>query len=394
MKKILLASAATALISGAAVADEIKVGLMLGFTGPAESYAPPMAGGVRAAVKEISNSGKFLGGTTIELVEGDTTCADAAIATSVAERFVTSEGVSGIIGALCSGATTAALQNVAVPNGMVMISPSATSPALTTIEDNGLFFRATPSDARQGEVMAAILLENGVNSVAVTYTNNDYGKGLSDAFEAAYTASGGTVTINASHEDGKGDYSAEVGALASAGGDRLVVVGYGDQGGKGIIQAALDTGAFDLFHLPDAMVGSATEMNFGSDLDGTMGQVPGTDAPGGDLYTPIGEANGFDATAPFSPEAYDAASILLLAMQAANSNDPAVYKEKMFDVANAPGEQIFPGELTKALDILANGGEIDFVGASALELIEPGEASGAYRVIKTIDGKQETVEYR
>ncbi len=394
MKKILLASAATALISGAAVADEIKVGLMLGFTGPAESYAPPMAGGVRAAVKEISNSGKFLGGTTIELVEGDTTCADAAIATSVAERFVTSEGVSGIIGALCSGATTAALQNVAVPNGMVMISPSATSPALTTIEDNGLFFRATPSDARQGEVMAAILLENGVNSVAVTYTNNDYGKGLSDAFEAAYTASGGTVTINASHEDGKGDYSAEVGALASAGGDRLVVVGYGDQGGKGIIQAALDTGAFDLFHLPDAMVGSATEMNFGSDLDGTMGQVPGTDAPGGDLYTPIGEANGFDATAPFSPEAYDAASILLLAMQAANSNDPAVYKEKMFDVANAPGEQIFPGELTKALDILANGGEIDFVGASALELIEPGEASGAYRLIKTIDGKQETVEYR
>ncbi|GAA6208039.1 ABC transporter substrate-binding protein [Cognatishimia sp. WU-CL00825] len=394
MKKILLASAATALISGAAAADEIKVGLMLGFTGPAESYAPPMAGGARAAVKEISESGKFLGGKTINLVEGDSTCADAAIATSVAERFVTAEGVSGIIGALCSGATTAALQNVAIPNGMVMISPSATSPALTTIEDNGLFFRATPSDARQGEVMADILLENGVDTVAVTYTNNDYGKGLSDAFEAAYTANGGTVTINASHEDGKGDYSAEVGALASAGGDRLVVVGYGDQGGKGIIQAALDTGAFDLFHLPDAMVGSATEANFGSDLDGTLGQVPGTDAPGGDLYTPIGEANGFDATAPFSPESYDAASILLLAMQAANSNDPAVYKMKMFDVANAPGEQIFPGELAKALEILANGGEIDFVGASALELIEPGEASGAYRVIKTIKGKQETIAYR
>ena len=44
MKKILLASAATALVAGAAHADEVKVGLMLGFTGPAESYAPPMAG--------------------------------------------------------------------------------------------------------------------------------------------------------------------------------------------------------------------------------------------------------------------------------------------------------------------------------------------------------------
>jgi branched-chain amino acid transport system substrate-binding protein len=394
MNKLLVATAATALIAGAASAEEIKIGLMLGFTGPAESYAPPMAGGARAAVKEASDSGKFLGGTTINLVEGDSTCTDAAVATSVAERFVAAEGVSGIIGALCSGATTAALQNVAVPNGMVMISPSATSPALTTIEDNGLFFRSTPSDARQGAVMADILLGEGVTSVAVTYTNNDYGKGLADAFEAAFTANGGEVTINASHEDGKADYSAEVGALASAGGDRLVVAGYADQGGKGIIQGALDTGAFDLFHLPDAMVGKSTEDTFGADLNGSMGQVPGTDAPGGDLYTPIGEANGFDATAPFSPEAYDAAAMMVLAMQAAGSSDPAVYKDHVYAVANAPGEQIFPGELAKALEILAAGGEIDYVGASALELIEPGEASGSYRVIKTINGKQETVEYR
>lgn len=398
MKKFLLTSAASTLVASAAFAgghgDEVKVGLMLGFSGPAESYAPPMAGGARAAVQEVADSGLFLGGKKLTLVEGDSTCADAAIATSVAERFVTSDGVSGIIGALCSGATTAALQNVAVPNGMVMISPSATSPALSTIEDNGLFFRATPSDARQGAVMADILLEEGITSVAVTYTNNDYGKGLADSFEANFTANGGEVTINASHEDGKGDYSAEVGALASAGGDLLVVVGYADQGGKGIIQASLDTGAFDTFHLPDAMVGFATESNFGSDLDGSMGQVPGTDAPGGDLFVPIGEANGFDATAPFSPESYDAAAILLLAMQAAGSNDPAVYKDKMFDVANAPGEQIFPGELAKALEILANGGDVDLVGASAVELIEPGEASGSYRVIKTVNGKQETVGYR
>jgi branched-chain amino acid transport system substrate-binding protein len=47
---------------------------------------------------------------------------------------------------------------------------------------------------------------------------------------------GGSVTINTAHEDGKADYSAEVGALASAGGELLVVAGYVDQGGSGIIQ--------------------------------------------------------------------------------------------------------------------------------------------------------------
>ena len=87
--------------------------------------------------------------------------------------------------------------------------------------------------------MTEVLMEEGINDVAVTYTNNDYGKGLADSFQAAFEAAGGTVTINAAHEDGKADYSAEVGALAAAGGDRLVVAGYVDQGGSGIVRAAI-----------------------------------------------------------------------------------------------------------------------------------------------------------
>ncbi|MCU7065237.1 ABC transporter substrate-binding protein, partial [Serratia ureilytica] len=84
-----------------------------------------------------------------------------------------------------SGETIASLENVAKANGIVMISPSATSPALTDIEDDGLFFRTAPSDARQGEVMAQIIADRGIETVAVTYTNNDYGKGLADSFAAA-----------------------------------------------------------------------------------------------------------------------------------------------------------------------------------------------------------------
>jgi branched-chain amino acid transport system substrate-binding protein len=144
---------------------------------------------------------------------------------------------------------------VAVPNGIVMISPSATSPGLSTAEDNGLFFRTAPSDARQGVGDDRGPDGPGHHRSRVTYTNNDYGKGLADSFQAAFEAAGGTVTINAAHEDGKADYSAEVGALASAGGERLVVAGYVDQGGSGIVRAALDTGAFDTFHFPDGMIG-------------------------------------------------------------------------------------------------------------------------------------------
>jgi branched-chain amino acid transport system substrate-binding protein len=393
MKKLLLATAVAALASGSAYAEEIKIGVILGFTGPIESLTPSMADGAELAMKEVTDSGLLLGGATVTSVRADSTCIDAGAATAAAERLITSDGVKGIMGADCSGVTGAILSNVALPNGIVMISPSATSPALSTAEDNGLFFRTSPSDARQGVVMAEVLLEQGINEVAVTYTNNDYGKGLADAFQSAYEERGGKVTINASHEDGKADYSAEVGALASAGGQRLVVAGYVDQGGSGIVRAALDAGAFDTFHFPDGMISSKLEENFGTEIDGSTGQHPGTDSEGAKIFTDM-VGGAFDATSPFTPESYDAAALIMLAMQAAGSSDPSVYKNKVMDVANAPGEPIQPGELGKALKILADGGEVDYVGATAVELIGPGESAGNYRQIDIENGKITTVKYR
>ena len=81
-------------------------------------------------------------------------------------------------------------------------------------------------------------------------------------------------------------------------------------------------------------------------------------------------------------------------MQAANSKDSKVFKDKVFEVANAPGEKIFPGELAKGLNILKNGGQIDYVGATAVELIGGGESAGSYREILIKDGQITTVGYR
>ncbi|MFY0691492.1 MAG: ABC transporter substrate-binding protein [Paracoccaceae bacterium] len=397
MKKLLLATAGCALMAGTAFAGghakDVKIGVILGFTGPIESLTPSMADGAELAMAEVTASGMLLDGAKVTPVRADSTCVDAAAATAAAERLITSDGVKGIMGADCSGVTGAILSNVALANGVVMISPSATSPGLSTAEDNGLFFRTAPSDARQGVVMTEVLMEEGIKEVAVTYTNNDYGKGLADSFQAAFEAAGGSVTINAAHEDGKADYSAEIGALASAGGDRLVVAGYVDQGGSGIVRAALDSGAFDTFHFPDGMISAQLEANFGDEIDGSTGQHPGTDSDGAAKFTEM-VGDKFDATSPFTPESYDAAALIMLAMQAAGSMEPGDYKSKVMDVANAPGEQIFPGELAKALQILKDGGEIDYVGATAVELIGPGESAGNYRQIKIDGGAITTVKYR
>ncbi|MFP7673102.1 ABC transporter substrate-binding protein [Marivita sp. S0852] len=398
MKKLLTATAAGALMAGAAFADnhsnEIKMGVLLGYTGPIESLTPAMAAGAEMAMAEVTESGLLLDGATVTPVRADTTCVDSAAATAAAERLITSDGVSAIMGADCSGVTGAVLANVAVPNGMVMISPSATSPALSAAEDNGLFFRTAPSDARQGAVLAEVLVEKGMMSVAVTYTNNDYGKGFADAFQASFEEAGGSVTLAAPHEDGKADYSAEVGALASAGGDALVVLGYVDQGGAGIIQGALDSGAFDIFALGDGMIGDALTDAFGSDIDGSIGTAPGSDNAGGATFAEMASAAGIDGTSVYAGESYDAAALMLLAMAAAGSSDPAEYVGKIEMVANAPGETIMPGELAKAIEILAGGGDVDYSGATGVEFVGPGEAAGSYAEFIVEDGALEVVGYR
>ena len=172
-----------------------------------------------------------------------------------------------------------------------------------------------------------------------------------------------------------------------------MVVGYLDQGGKGIIQSSLDAGAFSNFFLPDAMIGESLIKAIGPDLDGSIGTVPGTDSKGAEIYAELAKKDGFTA-GPYSPEAYDAAALTLLAMQAASSTDSNAAKAKVFEVANAPGTKILPGELAKGLQILKDGGDIDYVGATAVELIGAGESAGSYREILVKDGKNTTVRYR
>ena len=392
MKKTLISFMLSIFLIFPAIADNVKIGIILGFTGPIESLAPVMAKSAEMAIDEVNKSGKFSHGK-IDSVRGDSTCVDAAAAQAAAERLITSEKVNAIMGADCSGVTTAVLKNVAMPNGIVMISPSATSPALSTEPDNGLFFRTAPSDARQGEVIADLLMEKGYKTAALSHTNNDYGKGLAASIEKNFTSRGGKITITASHEDGKADYSAEVAALAQAGGDILIVAGYLDQGGKGIIQASLDSDAFSKFFLPDGMIGDALPKAIGPDLNGSIGSVPGTDSPGAAKYSELANKAGFKS-GPYGPESYDGAALIMLAMEKSKSTKSNVFKNSIMDIANAPGEKIFPGELGKALSLIKAGKDIDYVGATALELVGNGESAGSFAEILIKNQKTNKVGYR
>ena len=372
---------------------DIKIGIILGFTGPIESLTPAMRDSAKLAFKEASDSGSLLGGETITVLEGDSTCVDSAAAQAAAEKLL-ADGVVAIMGADCSGVTGAIATNVAIPNGVVMISPSATSPGLTDLDDNGLFFRTAPSDARGGQILADITKDRKIKSVAITYTNNDYGKGLADVYAAAVKAHGIKVTAVASHEDGKADYTAEVSTLAAAGGDAVAVIGYLDQGGKGIIQGSLDSGAFDTFILSDGMIGQSLVDAFGKDLSKSFGSLPGSTGKGAGVFTKVASAGGIDSSGPYTGESYDAAALIVLAMQAGGSADRSSIAKNVMAVANGPGKKIYPGELKKGLDLLAKGKAVDYEGATGVNFTDVGEAFGSFLEKEVKGGKFKTKKQR
>ncbi|WP_254276010.1 ABC transporter substrate-binding protein [Halomonas sp. 3H] len=392
MKKSVLsmAVAASALALAGAAQAEVKLGFLGGFTGGIESLTPPIFDGAQLAVQQVNEQGGILGGQELVIPSGDTTCSDASAASNAADRMVNTENVTAIVGALCTGATIAAANNAAIPGGVVMVSPASTAPAVSELDDNDLVFRTVPSDAFQGEMLAKLLLDKGIDFVAVTYVNNDYGRGLSDAFSEAFEAGGGSVAENLAHEDNRADYRSELGSLSASGAETLVVLAYADTSGQTVLRQAYESGMFTQYVGADGMVGDSLVEAIGADvLDGMIATRPGSpDLPGTDIFNAAAEAAGFDPSAVFAAQAYDAAFLLALAIEQNGSAEREGLSAALRSVSSAPGEVILPGEWEKAVELIAAGTEINYEGASGThEFDENGDVPGVVVEMVVEDGR-------
>ncbi|MCZ0928134.1 ABC transporter substrate-binding protein [Vreelandella janggokensis] len=376
-------------LAGAAQA-QVKVGFLGGFTGGIESLTPPIFDGAQLAVKQINEQGGLLGGQTLEMPSGDTTCSDASAASNSADRMVNSEDVTAIVGALCTGATIAAANNAAIPGGVLMVSPASTAPAVSELDDNDLVFRTVPSDAFQGEMLAKLLIDKGIEEVAVTFVNNDYGQGLSDAFTTTFEAEGGSVVESLAHEDNRADYRSELGILSSTGVQTLVVLAYADTSGQTVLRQAAESGVFTQYVGADGMVGNSLVEAVGAGvLEGMIATRPGSPAlPGTDIFIEAAEAEGIDPEAVFAAQAYDAAFLVALAIEQNGNAEREGLSEALRSVATAPGETILPGEWEKAVELIAQGEEINYEGASGShEFNDSGDVPGIVVEMTVEDGE-------
>ncbi|MBL42885.1 MAG: amino acid ABC transporter substrate-binding protein [Rhodospirillaceae bacterium] len=375
----LLAIIATALSSNA-FADSVKIGSLSAVTGPIAKLVPPIINGSKLAIKQINGQGGVLGGKQLELIVGDTGC-NAQASVDAATKLVNVEQVVAIVGALCSGATIGAANNVAIPSNVVMVSPASTSPEITGLNDNDLIFRVAPTDAYQGKVLAKYVKDKGINSVAVTYVNNDYGVGLAETFTKAYKSLGGKVTGQQKHEDKKASYRAELATLAKGKPDALVVLAYAGGSGLTIIRQSLENGFFSKFVGADGMRDKVLFKLGANALKDKLLIISPTSPKNKarSAFEKAAKADGNDPNGPFVAQGYDAAMMIALAIQKAGSTDRKKISAALRDIASAPGVEVGPGDWKKAVDAIASGKSINYTGASGPhDFDKAGDVGGVY----------------
>ncbi|MDF1609488.1 ABC transporter substrate-binding protein [Hoeflea sp. YIM 152468] len=381
MKKTTYALAIAALLasSAATLAADTKIGLLMDITGPIASFIPPLQNAANLAVQHVNENGGLLDGQAVA-VFGDTTGSSQG-AVDAAGKLINVENVSIIMGALMSGTTIAAAEAAAIPAGVVQISPTATSPAMTDINDNDLLYRIVPSDNFQGEVLAKMVMDEGLKKVAVTFVNNDYGVGIGSTFVAAYKALGGEVVAEVKHEEKKNSYRSELATLSKAGGDALVVIAYAGDSGSKIVKQAIEGGLFTTFIGTDGLRDDALIADIGAEALATSFFSAPTSPDDNPNQTRLHElytaAYNEPADKPFVDQTYDATFMALLAIEQAGSADRTKMAEALRAIASAPGEKVGPGEWEKAKALIKEGKDIDYDGAGGTyEFDKNGDVAG------------------
>lgn len=230
--KLLLTLLLALAISGPALADrhEIKIGVAGPHTGDLAPYGIPTKEAVEMLAADINAAGGLLG-KPLQLVALDDQC-KPEIATNVATKLV-SEGVSIVIGHVCSGATKAALGIYKEAN-VIAISPSATNPPLTQGGDYPNFFRTIAPDDDQGKLAANFATDKlGAKKIAIVHDKGDYGKGFAD-FAQQFIEAGGKakVVMYEGITPGAMDYSAVVQKIRREEADVVIFGGYHPEASK------------------------------------------------------------------------------------------------------------------------------------------------------------------
>lgn len=358
--------AATAAASAAAAEDEcttstLIVGSLLPQTGDLAFLGPPEFAGVEKAIAEIDAAGGALG-QPVTYIEGDSGDATTDTASQTVDSHL-SQGAQAIIGAASSGVSLTVIDKI-TSNGVLQISPANTSPALTTYEDNGLYWRVAPSDALQGAVIAQTAIDAGITKAAAVARQDSYGEGLLNAFVKNFTEAGGTVTSEILYDPAATTFEAEVSEVKAGAPEAVVLVGFEES--TKVLQEMIKQGVGpqDLqVYLVDGNISTSAYESFPKEtMKGVIATVPSGETDLTAFNESLKEIDPELKDFAYGAQAYDAMILIALAAEAAGCGDGTAIASKLADVAGNGGEKCTT--YADCLALVQAGTDIDFDGVT------------------------------
>ncbi len=365
------------------VTDSLTIGLVYEFD--EDEPSPARLKITRHAMDEINAAGG-VNGKPLTFKLKDSFGNDGLDAIRSAEELY-NDGVKFILGSRWSSRTIMMADSFTVAHNMLMISQSATSPDITTLDDNNLVWRSCPSDNFQAQGLAAWMLNSkGVTSAAVIHRGDEWGTGAADAFVNAFTQGGGTINAQVSFPTGSDidytsfDFTSRLDTLLELHSQAILNISFDNAQIKLITDLTKHQNFINTPSLITSIEGYRAEILNTYILDPAILDSVWAIQHLIDTTTTSYEHFKTSYTTRYSEALefvlshtilYDNVYLLALAIEKAALTDDTPITTQMVAAqmrtisGGVPGAVVIrPGEWAKADSILATGGDVDYEGAS------------------------------
>src|SRR5262245_24654878 len=336
------AAKAAAAPAAAAGGLEVKIGHVGPLTGGIAHLGKDNENGARLAVDEANAAGVKIDGKDVKFVlvaEDDQ--ADPKVGTTVAQKLADAK-VAGVVGHLNSG-TSIPASSIYSGAGIPVISGSATNPKLTE-QGFKTQFRVVGRDDQQGPAIASYLASNNKPKVvAVIDDATAYDEGIANEVEKTLKAAKITVLPREKGTDKTTDWKAVLTKLRGRKPDAVFYGGMDATGGP-LMKQGRELGINSVFAFGDGACTDDMAKFAGKAAEGLLCSQAGlpphaTDKKFLEAFKKRVNADPII----YSPFTYDAAKLLIAAMQKADSTDPKKYLPEVakIDYAGVTGKIAF-----------------------------------------------------
>lgn len=340
----------------------LTIGVLLPSSGPGASTVGQSArAAIDSAVSTANAHGGVLGNDVVVYIRDEGS--DAASA-AVGLRQLLDANIDVLIGPASSN-TAIALVPTIVDAGVATCSPSASALALDDFPDDGLFFRTIPSDSLQAEAMASVIERTGDTTAAIAYIDDGYGRPFEQALQARLRARNIVVDASVGFSVDDDEYRTEAARLINSSTGAIALIGDAEAGSRMLAElaAASKTAPRDIV-LNDALRTPWSLSLLGSvsmaARERIVGVSPEVLTANRELLAEIATA---DATGLFAGQAFDCATLFMLAAEKTNSSASADIAAAISDISSVGSTC---STFANCSELIGEGRSIDFGGADGL----------------------------